>query len=1260
MPPTTPQSGGLLEGLLAQFGSQQSATSAHRALKAKRESSLAENQNCLVAEAPETPPVKLQVQPGRQQSKLTPTPISLPNTTTTSSSFSTSYTSEDSLGDTEESDDTSEGDASGINPAPCPRRIRRSHAHVQLEGLIMENRRANRDDAPRRSARKKNNILASDTVYYPPTPPSKRKSAAPSPRKLDTARKRLRGEIAQKTQAKANGFLVANKDLFLPLLPKNNYVSKLVENGQPASVVQYKRLSEQPEGVTATMKAYQLDGLSFLAYLHNNGFSGILSDEMGLGKTLQTLSLFQYLEEQDRKMGLVSEESRPYLVICPLSVLNSWVSEAQKWVPELRVLRYHGTSNERDRLKRVAQGLEDQYGNETSQARDRKASKKAGLQTSKLPTESASDSYKIIVTTYDTFKAEKNWFKHSFLWRYVVLDEGHMIKSNVSQISTALKRVSSEYRLILTGTPVQNDLVELWSLLAWLFPDVFTDHTRALFKESFDLTRGRANQQTMNDARRLLELIMLRRMKDSPGVDLGLPPKEEVLLYVPLTPMQKFWYTRLLTHVDDAMLDDLFADGKKKELAALEEEKHEEENLGQMQELEAKQNDAPSDNQEKWEETVDIMRQAIKKEQSAGVSGTAWRKLMNLVMQLRKCCSHPYLIPGSRPDPYYVGQHIIRASGKFILLEKLLKRSIFDRGKKVLIFSGFTETLDCCESMLELISNFGQDFNYLRLDGSVGRARRNLGMRLFNDKKSVYKIMLLSTRAGGLGINLTTAEDVVFLDEDWNPQVTLQAEARAHRIGQTKPVTIYKLCTQGTVEEQMMGRIRKKLYLSTKITESMRTMYGERVAENGATSLVGGDAPELNTSQLKSLVRRGAQTLSHPGIDVTEMLSWDLDTMLQKCRDKPSDPHQSVDASGGEVDEEKWLSVMERVETAVFEGKRYQRKLGSKALESATHESNIIETPRKRKQMTTMVDGLEVSTESLNCGQWEAVPTLAGKDPRLADAVRAKRHEYSHEEHCLACFDGPDVGHMVECKSCPRAFHFDCLDEEFQGKVRGFSGFYCPQHTCCECGKNTTDAGGLMYRCRWCPRGFCEDCIEWGKEELIGENLPEFEMMHQPSAETGFYIKCPDCVDSIAEDEEKREWIEGMEKSYAEQHEEWFKQQEEVQQHIEEEQDAAQESRRLNPELSNSTTAQGTTPSVPLLNSVLAGERGSTPALTENSAANDESGLVTPRAQQSHQTVSKKRMTDVDPFSESHDSPKRARLGDNSWTVEHDSSTEDI
>jgi SWI/SNF-related matrix-associated actin-dependent regulator of chromatin subfamily A member 5 len=1149
LPKTPKKRGNELPGLLAQFGSQSSAESATRL---KRNSSHLETKDPKTG-APRDHENKGDFEPPATRLATPEPPKSRP--TRKSASFAIKpapESSEDELGPsarrpTRKStgsvrENTSRSTAPGV----------RGSARISAlnEELRMEKRKKDREaEAGRRRGTRdrKTRILESDMIETPSPPRSGKRKAPP---KLDSARNRLRDDIAQKSKAKANNFLVANKDYFLPLLPPNNQVKKLVASHNAKPIVEYEELKEQPKGVTATMKPYQLSGLSYMVHLYNNGFSGILGDEMGLGKTLQTLSLFQHLEELDRKNGVTSEELRPYLVICPLSVLNSWVTEAQKWVPELKVLRFHGASSERVRLKRVASGMEDMKGHETLQSKNKKASRKAGFKVSKNSTEYESSSYKIIVTTYDTFAAEQSWFKTSFVWRYVVLDEGHKIKSSVTQISQALRNISAEHRLILTGTPLQNNLTEMWALLAWLYPDVFIENTSTLFKESFDLNKGKVNRQTMDDARRLLELIMLRRMKDTPGVNLGLPPKEEILLYVPLTPMQRFWYTRLLTRVDNAMLTELFADGKSKEKAAIQQDRQEDQLLQKVEKLQNAAGD-----QGEWEETTQIMRQAIEKEQGSSEVKSAWQKLMNLVMQLRKCCSHPYLLPQVAPDPYYLGDHIIRASGKFIFLEKLLRHTVVKQGKKVLIFSGFTRTLDYTEDLLSLISNHGQTFKHLRLDGSTARAKRNLDIRLFNKESSDYKVMLLSTRAGGLGINLTSAQDVIFLDEDWNPQITLQAEARAHRIGQTKKVTIYKLCTQGTVEEQMMGRIRKKLYLSAKITESMRNIHSEQAAtkskekSSAGRESLGDDMPQMDTSQLKTLVRRGAQTLSHPEIDATEMVSWDLDTMMEKCRDKPADATLS-EAVQSEADEEKWLSVMERVECAVFDGKRYQRELDSKAKAAS---KNILpdtitrEDRRKGKNTTVMVGGYAINKESMNCGDWEAVPTMAGKDPRLADPIRDKRREFNHEEHCLTCFEGPDAGHMVNCKSCPRGYHYDCLEPQYKAKVKGFAGFYCPQHVCCDCGKSTSDAGGLIFRCRWCPQGFCEDCLDWDKTELIGDNLPEFELLGEQPTAGGFYVKCPSCILLIEENEEQEAWIEGMEATYKEQHDVWLQYREETQ-----------------------------------------------------------------------------------------------------------------
>lgn len=920
------------------------------------------------------------------------------------------------------------------------------------------------------------------------------------------------------------------------------------------------------------MKPYQLSGLSFLIYLHRNGLSGILGDEMGLGKTLQTLSLIQYLKENRKLSGTVI--NRPCLVVCPLSVLSSWMAEARRWTPDLKVLRFHGPVRERERLKRVATGEEDTYGNQTKQARRKINSRRVaqGKEIIDLDEDGLAIDNRnvdIVVTTYEGFAAEQGWFKKVFVWSYVILDEGHKIKNDISQISKALQGLGAEYRLILTGTPLQNNMSELWALLHWLYPEVFTERTSELFKTSFDLSRGKVNTEVLDNARRLLELIMLRRMKNSPGVDLNLPPKTDVLLYVPLTPMQRFWYTRLLTRADQGLLDELFQGAQDKEAKVLDEEKQEQvKELWQnkdIEELEAlEKGTANCAAAAEWQESKDILRQAIEAEQKDESKKSAWRKLMNLLMQLRKCCNHPYLLPHAEPSPYYLGEHIIHASGKFILLDKIVEELVIKRKEKILIFSGFTRMLDCCEDLLALRGGAGEHFKYTRLDGGTGRARRNLGIRMFNQDGSNYRVMLISTRAGGLGINLTSASTVVMLDQDWNPQIMLQAEARAHRIGQAKPVTIYKLCTQGTVEEQMMGRIQKKLYLSAKVTESMRDVHTPaklKKGPGGKTIVVADDdMPQLDTSQLMSLVRRGAQALAHPELDVNEVINWDWATMLEKCKDKPADTqvaeqtNTNTDASSKEADEKNWLSQMELVESRVFQGKTY-----TKAKELGSYGDISREWAREERRVgkntTVMVDGFAINKESMSCGDWEAVPTLAGKDPRLAEPKREKKPDVVNQEvsreccpfpplsspsfrslsssfiatrtngsqQCQVCWDGGD---LVLCSGCPRSYHYQCLDRDFKAKSKAKIGFSCPQHQCFDCQQKTTDAGGMLFRCRWCERGYCEDCLDWEKTELIGENLKEYELLGFPAVTQAFYISCPSCADHHEDNQQSREFCE--------------------------------------------------------------------------------------------------------------------------------------
>ncbi len=908
---------------------------------------------------------------------------------------------------------------------------------------------------------------------------------------IKTERGQARSDIAEFTKPKRDAFFLANKEFFQPLLPETSYIDKLqrlhdMKDDSDVEVVPHSAIMQQPAGITAVMKPYQLEGLSFLVYMHKNGMPSILGDEMGLGKTLQTLALFQWLREHEPTTG----EHRPFLVICPLSVLSSWMNEAKRWTPELTAVRFHGPAKERERLKEECRRNASQFD--------------------------------IIVTTYEAFLAEQNWFKRIFVWRYCVLDEGHKIKNEKSLIAHALQSLSAEYRLLLTGTPLQNNLHEMWALLHWLYPSVFDINTADQFKQAFDLGKGKVSREFMDSARRLLEVVMLRRMKSSPGVNLGLPPKEEVLLYVPLTPMQRFWYQRLLTKVDTMTLEQLFAGAKAKEVQSIKQEAEKDRDL---QKAVSELANAVGPTEDVWAESKEIMEKAVQTEE-ADTESSDWRKLMNLVMQLRKVCSHPYLLPNAAPEPYYLGDHIMRASGKFIVLDKLLHELVVKQKKKILIFSGFTKTLNMCEDLLAMkVASGDKPFRYLRLDGSTGRARRNLGIRMFNDVKSDFRVMLISTRAGGLGVNLASASDVVFMDEDWNPQITLQAEARAHRIGQTQKVTIYKLCAQGTVEEQMLGRIRKKLYLSAKITESMRNIHSgtqdnKKRKRGPSNDALEEDAPQLDTGSLKSLIRRGAQTLSRDEVDVTEMLKWDWATTLEKCKDKPMDTLGDGDAVDEETVEQSWLNTMEKVETAVFEGKKHQKEIEKKA--AVATELDRADR-RVGKNVTVMLDGFAINKESLNCADWEAVPTMAGKDPRLAEPPKRKRVEVPNQDFCQDCWGD---GEIILCSGCPRSYHYKCLDKALQVKSKSKMGtFYCPQHECLDCQAKTSDAGGLIYRCRWCSNGFCEDCLDWDTAKLIGETLPEYELLGHAAKDNAWYIECPACVKHFEAEPEERDHI---------------------------------------------------------------------------------------------------------------------------------------
>ncbi|KAH7352892.1 hypothetical protein KP509_19G069200 [Ceratopteris richardii] len=488
------------------------------------------------------------------------------------------------------------------------------------------------------------------------------------------------------------------------------------------------RLLVQPSCIQGKMRDYQLAGLNWMIKLYENGINGILADEMGLGKTLQTISLLGYLHEFRGITG-------PHMVVTPKSTLGNWMNEIKRFCPILRPVKFHGNQQERMNQK----------------------------QNLLVP-----GKFDVCVTSYEVAIKEKSALK-KFSWRYIIIDEAHRIKNENSLLSKTMRMFSTNYRMLITGTPLQNNLHELWALLNFLLPEIFS--SAETFDEWFQITGENDQQEVVQQLHKVLRPFLLRRLKSD--VERGLPPKKETILKVGMSQMQKHYYRALL----QKDLDAINAGGERK-------------------------------------------------------------RLLNIAMQLRKCCNHPYLFQGAEPGPpYTTGEHLIQNAGKMVLLDKLLPK-LKERDSRVLIFSQMTRLLDILEDYCMF-----RGYQYCRIDGDTGGDERESYIEAFNKPGSEKFIFLLSTRAGGLGINLATADIVILYDSDWNPQVDLQAQDRAHRIGQKKEVQVFRFCTELTIEEKVIERAYKKLALDALVIQQ------GRLAEQKA----------VNKDELLQMVRFGAE-----------------------------------------------------------------------------------------------------------------------------------------------------------------------------------------------------------------------------------------------------------------------------------------------------------------------------------------------------------------------------------------------------------------
>jgi SWI/SNF-related matrix-associated actin-dependent regulator of chromatin subfamily A member 5 len=448
-------------------------------------------------------------------------------------------------------------------------------------------------------------------------------------------------------------------------------------------------LLTQPACIQGKLRDYQLAGLNWLIRLYENGINGILADEMGLGKTLQTISLLAYLHEYRGING-------PHMVVAPKSTLGNWMNEIRRFCPVLRAVKFLGNPEERRHIREELL---------------------------------VAGKFDICVTSFEMAIKEKTTLRR-FSWRYIIIDEAHRIKNENSLLSKTMRLFSTNYRLLITGTPLQNNLHELWALLNFLLPEVFS--SAETFDEWFQISGENDQQEVVQQLHKVLRPFLLRRLKSD--VEKGLPPKKETILKVGMSQMQKQYYKALL-----------------------------------QKDLEV-------------------------------VNGGGERKrLLNIAMQLRKCCNHPYLFQGAEPGPpYTTGDHLVTNAGKMVLLDKLLPK-LKDRDSRVLIFSQMTRLLDILEDYLMY-----RGYQYCRIDGNTGGDERDASIEAYNKPGSEKFVFLLSTRAGGLGINLATADVVILYDSDWNPQVDLQAQDRAHRIGQKKEVQVFRFCTEVTLVPMCM------------------------------------------------------------------------------------------------------------------------------------------------------------------------------------------------------------------------------------------------------------------------------------------------------------------------------------------------------------------------------------------------------------------------------------------------------------------------